>query len=91
MSDVVVGVRNIKCYGWENQYLKKLDKIRSAQSPNVFKMNFLATYGTSMFQISGTCAIFFILLYWWGRGEQLNLIRLYSLFGGVFVLFIAVN
>ena len=31
------------------------------------------------------------MLYWWGRGEQLNLIRLYSLFGGVFVLFIAVN
>ena len=49
VSDVVVGVRTIKCYGWENQYLKKLDKIRSAQSPNVFKMNFLATYGTSMF------------------------------------------
>jgi len=31
------------------------------------------------------------MLYWWGRGEHLSLIRLYSLFGGVFVLFIAVN
>jgi hypothetical protein len=54
-------------------------------------MDILATFGTSMFQITGICAIFFIMLYWWGKGEQLNLIKLYSLFGGVFVLFIAVN
>lgn len=66
MSDVVVGARTIKCYGWENHYLKKLDKIRQDQVPNVFKMNVIATFGTSLYQVTGICAIFFIMLYWWG-------------------------
>jgi ABC-type bacteriocin/lantibiotic exporter with double-glycine peptidase domain len=24
VNDIVVGIRTIKCYGWENQYLKKI-------------------------------------------------------------------
>ena len=30
VSDVVVGIRTIKCYGWENHYLKKLATVRKA-------------------------------------------------------------
>jgi hypothetical protein len=30
VTDMVVGVRTIKCYGWENHYIEKLKKTRAA-------------------------------------------------------------
>lgn len=28
INDIVVGIRTIKCYGWENFYLDKIKKVR---------------------------------------------------------------
>lgn len=29
VNDIVVGIRTIKCYGWENHYLEKIKQVRA--------------------------------------------------------------
>jgi ABC-type multidrug transport system fused ATPase/permease subunit len=39
VNDLVVGARTIKCYGWENHYVEKINKIREEQVKVVINVN----------------------------------------------------
>lgn len=62
VNDIVVGIRTIKCYGWENHYLEKIKKIRDSQKSTLFKFNVIGSLGVSLFQLSAITAIFLILI-----------------------------
>jgi len=49
VNDMVVGCRTIKCYGWENHYLEKINRIRNEQMKLVIKFNVVQSFGTSFF------------------------------------------
>jgi len=49
VSDIVEGIRTIKCYGWENHYLEKIQKVRDSQKSTIFKYLLVGSLGISMF------------------------------------------
>ena len=49
VNDMVVGCRTIKCYGWENHYLDKINRVRNEQMKLVIKFNIVQSFGTSFF------------------------------------------
>jgi len=91
INDVVVGIRTIKCYGWEQHYLNKIKAIRERQQPIMFKFLLVGSLGTSLFQLSAILANFLILIQMWASGQPLELSKVYSLFACIFVLFLTVN
>lgn len=46
---MVVGVRTLKSYGWEEHYLKKITVVRKRQQVYLFCINALATVGFNLF------------------------------------------
>ena len=65
VNDLVVGSRTIKCYGWEQHYIEKINQIRVKQMKEVIKLNILGSLGSSFFQNMGLVAIFIILWSEW--------------------------
>lgn len=61
ISDMVVGCRTIKCFGWENHYIEKLNCVREKQRRVIIKVNVLNSLGNSFFQNTGLVAILAIL------------------------------
>ena len=49
VNDMVLGVRTLKCYGWENHYLKKILAVRKSQGTLLYVLNFLLTLGFNLF------------------------------------------
>ena len=49
VKDMVVGVRTIKSYGWENYYLAKIKELRNRQAKIIFFTNILSTFGFNFF------------------------------------------
>ena len=49
VNDLVVGCRTIKCYGWENHYIQRINDIRKDQMKQVMKFNIVGSFGTSFF------------------------------------------
>ena len=49
VTDMVVGIRTLKSYGWENHYLKKVTIVRKRQQIYLFMINALATVGFNLF------------------------------------------
>ena len=45
VTEMVAGLRTIKCYGWEFHYLKKINAVRAKQTPLVIKINWLSNLG----------------------------------------------
>lgn len=45
VSDMVVGIRTLKSFGWENHYKSKIEKIRKTQHKYQFVINFSQTLG----------------------------------------------
>ena len=37
MTDILMGIRSIKCLGWEKIFIKKINKIREGQFSNYKK------------------------------------------------------
>jgi ATP-binding cassette subfamily C (CFTR/MRP) protein 1 len=91
VNDIVVGIRTIKCYGWENHYLEKITAIRNSQKATIYKFLIIGSLEVSLFEIAAISSIFLILLQKWATGETLDLSKVYSLFACIFVLFMFVN
>ena len=49
VNDMVLGVRTLKSYGWENHYLQKISAVRSRQTTWLYILNFLRTLGFNLF------------------------------------------
>lgn len=49
INDIVVGIRTIKCYGWENHYLEKIKLVRNSQKGIIFKYLLVGALGVTMF------------------------------------------
>ena len=62
VSDIVVGARTIKCYGWENHFLEKIEKVRNSQKSTLFKFLLVGSLGVTLYQVSSILSIFLILI-----------------------------
>ena len=49
VNDMVLGIRTLKSYGWENHYLQKISAERSRQNTWLYLQNFLRTLGFNLF------------------------------------------
>ena len=49
VNDMVVGVRTLKSYGWENHYLDKIISVRKRQQFYLFLITILQTIGFNLF------------------------------------------
>jgi len=60
VTDMVVGVRTLKSYGWENHYLDKIVTVRRRQQIYLFGVNAMSTLGYYLFQNLATLSVFLI-------------------------------
>jgi ABC-type bacteriocin/lantibiotic exporter with double-glycine peptidase domain len=49
VNDMVTGIRTIKCYGWEQHYINKINEVRDKQLKILVKINIISTLGISVF------------------------------------------
>ena len=91
VNDMVVGVRTLKSYGWEQHYLKKITNVRKKQQTNLFFINALGTLGLNVFQNLAMVAVFLIFYYEWSQGEEIELAKSLSTLAIIFFLFVTVN
>jgi ATP-binding cassette subfamily C (CFTR/MRP) protein 4 len=91
VNDMIVGIRTIKCYGWENHYLSKIKFIRARQLFYTISISICNNVGPAVFQNVGLIAIIFILLPKWRRGEYLSNDDTFASMAIVFYIFYSVN
>jgi hypothetical protein len=49
VNDMVVGIRTIKSYAWENHYLAKIVEIRNKQTNIILRYNMVGSLSYSLF------------------------------------------
>lgn len=91
VNDLVVGCRTIKCYGWENHYIERINALRKEQQKAVLKFNIVQSFGSSFFQNMGLVAVFAILFPQWVMGKYLETDVTISMLSMVYFVFFAVN
>jgi hypothetical protein len=62
---MIVGIRTIKCYAWENHYLKKIIDKRKEQTDVIMKYNMIGSLSYSLFQNFGLIAVIVIFVTMW--------------------------
>lgn len=65
VSDVVQGVRTIKCYGWEDHFVNKINAHRGEQLCNIANVNLISCTGLAIFQNVGLIAVSLIFVSQW--------------------------
>jgi hypothetical protein len=73
VNDMVQGIRTIKCYGWEEHYVRKINEIRDKQLGTLVKINILNTLGLSIFQNMGLIAVLLIFIPQWAAEQRLEM------------------
>ena len=63
VSDMVVGVRTLKSYGWENHYMSKITSVRRRQQGYLFIIAAMQTIGFNVFQSLAVLSAFLIFYY----------------------------
>ena len=91
VNDLVVGCRTIKCYGWENHYINRINEIRKQQMNKVMKFNIVNSFGTSFFQNFGLVAVMAIFVPEWYQGRLLKLETSVSMLSMIYFVFFSVN
>mmetsp|Transcript_40800 Transcript_40800/g.29425 ORF Transcript_40800/g.29425 Transcript_40800/m.29425 type:complete len:105 (+) Transcript_40800:991-1305(+) len=91
VTDMITGMRTIKCYAWENHYIKKINKIRSDQKRVLYWTNVYMGIGQNVYNNFGLIAILVIFLPKWYNNEKIDQGEAFSLLAMVFVLFYAIN
>lgn len=91
VNDMVVGVRTLKSYGWENHYLNKITTVRQRQQVYLFLINSMATIGYNLFQNLAVFTSFLIFYFQWRRGEEIDMAASVSILAMIFYLFVTVN
>ena len=88
---MVVGVRTLKCYGWENHYLDKIVSVRKRQQFYLFVINAMGSMGYNLFQNLAVLSAFLIFYYTWSKNEEIDLASSTSTLAMVYYLFVTVN
>ena len=91
MNDLVVGCRTIKCYGWEKHYIDRIKELRDEQMYLVYKLNIIASFGTSFFQNTGIIAVLIILCIEWGQGKELFNDKIVPMLAMIYLVFFSTN
>ena len=91
VNDMVVGCRTIKCYGWEEHYIKKVAEIRKKQMGAVIKLNMIGTFGHVIFSNMGLVAVWLILWLEWRQENELKNEVFVSILAMVYFVFFSVN
>ena len=91
VNDMVVGVRTLKSYGWENHYLSKITTVRKRQQCYLFMINSLATIGFNLFQNLAVLSTFLIFYYQWSNGIEIEMAKSFAILAMVYYLFVTVN
>jgi len=72
INDLVTGIRTIKCYAWENHYIKKIKETRAAQQTLIYWFNMVGSLGYSLFQNMGLVTILCVFLPRWAQGKLIT-------------------
>ena len=91
VNDMVVGVRTLKSYGWEQHYVKKIVGVRQRQRRFLFRLLFMQTLGFNLFQTLALMAAFLIYFNEWQQGNEIGMATSVSTLALVFYLFVTVN
>ena len=91
INDLVTGIRTIKCYAWENHYIKKIKETRAAQQTLIYWFNMVGSLGYSLFQNMGLVAVLCVFLPRWAQGKLINQASAFSLLAMIYYLFMAVT
>lgn len=91
VNDLVTGIRTIKCYAWENHYLKKLKETRALQLSKIYAFNLIGSLGYTFFQNMGLIAVLCVFLPKWARGESISSATAFSLLAMIYYLFMSVT
>jgi ATP-binding cassette subfamily C (CFTR/MRP) protein 4 len=91
VSDMVVGSRTIKCYGWEHHYIDRIRNIRVAQMSRSIRMIVTQSLGVSFFPNFGLIAVLIILLIEWSKGNKLENNVIVSMLSMVYFIFFSIN
>jgi len=87
VNDMVVGIRTIKSYAWENHYLGKIVSIRNMQTNAILRYNMIGSLGYSFFENFGLIAVIVIFVTKWVRAEKIIHSECFSLLAMIFFLF----
>lgn len=91
INDLVTGIRTIKCYAWENHYIKKIKETRAAQHTLIYCFNMVSSLGYSLFQNMGLVAVLCVFLPSWAKGERISSASAFSLLAMIYYLFMSVT
>jgi len=91
IGDAVSGIRTIKCFGWENQFLKQIMESRFGQAVRIFWMSVVSTLGMSVFQSSGLLIILAVFIPKWKDGEYLEEGDSFALLSVIYILSFSSN
>lgn len=91
VSDMIVGARTLKCYGWENFYLEKLGEARKKQLSAALKQNMISIGGFTIFQNVGFFLVATIFTLDWSKGKLLDPSESMTMLAMIYYLFFSVN
>jgi len=91
VNDLVTGIRTIKCYAWENHYLKKIKETRALQLSKIYAFNLIGSLGYTFFQNMGLIAVLCVFLPKWAKGESISSATAFSLLAMIYYLFMSVT
>lgn len=69
ITDVVNGVRTIKCYNWEEAFYQRVVDVRKKQHTKYLLIGAIMALGFSVFQNGGLIIAVVIFTTQWGIGE----------------------
>jgi ABC-type multidrug transport system fused ATPase/permease subunit len=91
VNDMVVGIRTIKSYAWENHYLAKIVEIRTKQTNIILRYNMVGSLSYSLFQNFGLVAVIVIFVTKWMREEVISQAECFSLLAMIYFLFFSIT
>jgi ABC-type multidrug transport system fused ATPase/permease subunit len=91
VTDMISGIRTIKCYGWERHYINKVKEVRARQHKYLFWYNVVSGLGLSVFANMGLITVFIIFYIQWYMGEALDVASSVSLLAIIFFVFISIG
>jgi len=91
MNDVIEGCRTIKCFGWENHYIQRIEAIRKQQMARVFAYLNSANLGSAFYSNVGVLAMMIILTVQWKNEQTFSQDSTMGILAVVFLIFFAYN
>ncbi len=91
VTDMISGIRTVKCYAWERHYLQKIKEMRNKQSKELVKFKLLRGFGVSVSPTIGLVIAFAVFVTQWALGRELDNGMAFSLLAIIYMLNFVAN